>query len=117
MNAAQRARKRWKREKNKRVVRVDADEPPAQQFHYLHVPKKEDAEELARGFILRGRAATMTHQPTFDPPQPGDRAQDRPLPWLVKVAASEAEMDNPGFFFDKYQDFAAQFGGEYGGCV
>ncbi len=113
MNAAQRARKRWRREHGG----VPEDSigrpiPPARpQFHRLHMPTKESAESAAENLRARGRIAEVIHRPSFQPFGGGE------LPWCVKASASAAEIRDPGYFYDVYQTLADKLGGEYGGCA
>lgn len=105
MNAAQRARKRWKRER--RMVPVDEPAPERTlktQFHRFYLRTTEKADELAAGLAARGRHVQKLET-------------SGPLRWRVLMKATEAEMLDPGHFIGKYQEFAVMFGGEYGGLA
>ncbi len=106
MNAAQRARKRWNREKGKVAGPEEGTEQrQRQQWHYFDLGNKDKALEMEQGLRARGKEVAVLHRPHYE------------LPWQVKTAASSMEMRAPGMCYEKYQTFAEHFGGEYRGLM
>ena len=103
--AAQRAAKRLRRELRKGpVVQAPDHVPGGAKFHRFYLPSAAKADEMVRGFVERGRTATVQ-------PVSGE------LGWQVRMRANQPEIVDHGLFVDKYREFAEMFDGEYGGML